>query len=197
MILEGIITTLNPDGDVNISPMGPQVDAEMRSLVLKPYRTSTTYQNLKRHGEGVFHVTDDVLLLAQAAVGRPDPPPQLIPAKSIKGMILTDACRWYAFRVRSLDDQQERTEIVVDIVDSGRQRDFLGFNRGKNAVLEAAILATRTHLLPPEQIFAQFESLRVLVGKTGGEQEHAAFQFLADYVRRTLNELRNEETLTP
>ena len=32
-------------------------------------RTSTTYAQLKRTGQGVFHVTDDVELLAQAAVG--------------------------------------------------------------------------------------------------------------------------------
>lgn len=196
MILEGIVTTLNADGTVNISPMGPRVDASMQSFVLKPYRTSTTYQNLKRHGEGVFHLTDDVLLLAQAAVGKPDPFPPVFPAERIQGMILADACRWYAFRVKSLDDQNERTEIVVDVVDTGRVRDFVGFNRGKNAVLEAAILATRIHLLPAEQIFAQFESLRVLVEKTGGEPEHAAFQFLVDYVRRSLGELRDEETVT-
>jgi hypothetical protein len=135
----------------------------------------------------VFHVTDDVLLLAQAAVGKPNPTPPLQPAAKVNGMILADACRWYAFTVRSLDDRNERTEIVADVVDSGKTRDFLGFNRGKNAVLEAAILATRTHLLPAEQIFAQFEALRALVEKTGGQQEHAAFRFLDDYVHRTLS----------
>ncbi len=191
MILEGIVTTLNADGEVNISPMGPRVDADMQSLVLRPYRTSTTYQNLKRHGEGVFHVTDDVRLLAQTAVGKPDPVPRLVAATSVRGAILADACRWYAFRVHSLDERNERTEIVAAIVDSGTIRDFLGFNRGKNAVLEAAILATRTHLLPAEQIFAQFEALRMLVEKTGGQQEHAAFQFLEDFVRRTLSPERS------
>ena len=29
--------------------------------MLRPFHTSTTYQNLKARGEGVFHVTDDVL----------------------------------------------------------------------------------------------------------------------------------------
>jgi uncharacterized protein len=188
MILEGIVTTLNADRSVNISPMGPRVDDEMRSFTLKPYRSSTTYQNLKRHGEGVFHVTDDVLLLAQAAVGQPSPPPPLISARGIDGCVLAEACRWYAFRVRSLNDEQERTEIVVDVVESGRLRDFFGFNRGKNAVLEAAILATRTHLLPPSEILAQFQSLKILVDKTGGEREQTAFQFLETYVNRALEE---------
>ena len=52
-------------------PDGPRVDSadSMERFVLRPYRTSTTYQNLKARGEGVLHVTDDVLLLAQAAIG--------------------------------------------------------------------------------------------------------------------------------
>ena len=56
MILEGIVTTLSPDGVLNIAPMGPQIDAEMslRSFVLRPYRTSTTYCNLKATGARRF-----------------------------------------------------------------------------------------------------------------------------------------------
>ena len=69
MILEGIVTTLNSDGTVNVAPMGPEVDESLTRLVLKPYQTSTTYGNLQRAGQGVFHVTDDVELLARAAIG--------------------------------------------------------------------------------------------------------------------------------
>ena len=60
--------------------MGPLVDEDMTRLVLRPYQTSRTYQNLKRTGQGVFHVTDDVELLAHAAVNRLEPLPALIPA---------------------------------------------------------------------------------------------------------------------
>jgi hypothetical protein len=70
MILEGIVTTLNGDRSVNVAPMGPIVDETMQTLLLRPFQTSTTYRNLKRTGCGVLHVTDDVLLLAQAAINR-------------------------------------------------------------------------------------------------------------------------------
>ena len=76
MILEGIVTTVNVDATTNISPMGPLVDAAMTRIVLRPYQTSTTYQNLRRAGEGVLHVTDDVWLLVQAAVSQPQPTPR-------------------------------------------------------------------------------------------------------------------------
>jgi hypothetical protein len=186
MILEGIVTTRNPDGTINISPMGPHVDASMERLVLRPYQTSTTYQNLKRTREGVFHVIDDVLLLAQAAVGQPDPIPRMIDAPAIDGAILSDACRWYAFRVESLDDRAERTEIIARVIDRGTIRDFFGFNRAKHAVVEAAILATRTAFLPAEEIRREFERLAVPVEKTGGPQEHEAFEFLQRYIEQAL-----------
>ena len=182
MILEGIVTTLNADGTANISPMGPEVDASMRQMVLKPYRTSTTYHNLKRTGQGVFHVTDDVELLAHSAVGTLDPPPELITCRAVDGCILAGACRWYALRLVSLDDRQDRTRIVCDVVDQGRLRDFFGFNRAKHAVLEAAILATRLNFLNPDNVLQEFERLRPAVDKTGGSAEQRAFQFLYDFV---------------
>ena len=186
LILEGIVTTISPDDAVNISPMGPRVDASFTRLELRPYQTSTTYRNLKRTGQGVFHVTDDVELLAQAAVGQPDPLPPLTPADVVEGKIISSACRWYAFRVRSLDDRQERTEIVCDVVDSGTLREFFGFNRAKHAVLEAAILATRVDFLPAGDILAEFERLKVLVDKTGGPSEHRAYDGLWSVVRQRM-----------
>jgi hypothetical protein len=189
VILEGVMTTINANGTVNISPMGPRVDESLRQFVLRPYRTSTTYVNLKRTGHGIFHVTDDVGLLAQAAVGTPDPPPAMDPfveteagPKPVEGHILRGACRWYALRVGSLDDRQERTEIVCDVAEWGRLRDFFGFNRAKHAVVEAAILATRTEFLPADDVLGEFEKLRVMVEKTGGPSEHRAFEFLHRYV---------------
>ncbi|MGD9721196.1 MAG: DUF447 domain-containing protein [Pirellulales bacterium] len=182
MILEGIITTTNPDGSANISPMGPRVDESLRQFVLRPFTTSTTYRNLKRTGVGVFHVTDDVELLARAAVGPPEPLPALKAAQAVRGWILPEACRWYALRVRTLDDSQDRTEIVCDVVEQGWLRDFFGFNRGKHAVVEAAILATRVQLLDRDYILAEFDRLRVLVDKTGGPAEQRAFEFLQNHV---------------
>src|SRR6266511_2454879 len=114
MILEGIVTTISSSGALNVAPMGPRVDARMERFLLRPYRTSQTYTNLKEYGEGVLHVTDDVLLLARAAVGSVMPP--LVPAEHVRGFVVADSCRWYEFRVASLDDHEERTSIVVETV---------------------------------------------------------------------------------
>ena len=182
MILEGIVTTLNAQGTPNISPMGPNVDDQLNRFSLQPYRSSLTYQNLKQNGQGVLHVTDDVELLARAAVKQLDPLPTLQPTTAIDGVILSDACRWYAFRVTELDDSQERTRIECEVVDRGRLRDFFGFNRAKHAVVEAAILATRTQFLPAAEIRAEFDRLAVIVKKTAGDQERRAFDFLREFI---------------
>ena len=181
-ILEGIVTTQNEDGTVNISPMGPIVDASVSQFLFRPYCTSTTYKNLKRASAGVFHITDDVLLFAQAALGQPDPLPEL------EGLVLTDACRWYAFDIDTLDDSQERTHITAHTVKQGHNRDFLGFNRAKHAVLETAILATRVHLLPAADILAELDRLRSPVEKTASSAEIQAFDFLCRKIDLALSQ---------
>jgi len=183
MILEGLMTTINPDGTPNVSPMGPRVDAELQTFVLRPFQTSTTYRNVKRTGCGVFHVTDDVEMLARAAVGKLAPLPPLVKADGFDGFVISGACRWFALRTETLDDSAPRTTITMRAAACGTLRDFFGLNRAKHAVVEGAILATRLHLLPRSEILAQFEALRPLVEKTGGEAEHRAFAFLEEFVR--------------
>jgi hypothetical protein len=188
VILEGIVTTLSLGGALNVAPMGPRIDPDlsMAQFVLRPFHTSTTYHNLKARGEGVFHVTDDVLLLAQTAIGTaPCPMPAARAADVVAGQILTDACRYYEFRVIELDDREERTSILVETVAQGRQREFFGFNRAKHAVVEAAILATRVHWLPLDEMLVEFRKLAVLVDKTGGPRERAAFTLLHRHIRET------------
>jgi hypothetical protein len=189
-LLEGVVTTLNSDSSPHIAPMGPIVDTRFERLLLRPFRTSVTYQNLKRAGEGVLHVTDDVELMARAAIGRLERLPALRRADAVNGVILADACRWYAFRVESLDDSAERTAIVARVVDRGRMRDFFGFNRAKHAVIEAAILATRIDFLDHDYLLAELERLAPPVAKTGGHEERRAFDFLRQYVLEKLNDAR-------
>jgi hypothetical protein len=194
VILEGIVTTVSPEGALNIAPMGPQVDPPLRRFVLRPYRSSTTYRNLKARGEGVLHVTDDVLLLARTAIGVPvEAEAATRPAEVVAGRILVESCRYYEFRVIDFDDRSERTNLVAETLAEGRFRDFFGFNRAKHAVVEAAILATRVSFLPLEEVFADYQKLAPLVEKTGGPAEREAFSLLT----RHLHEAARQRGLDP
>jgi hypothetical protein len=182
VILEGIVTTLSLQGMLNIAPMGPRFDPAMSRFVLRPFRSSTTYRNLKASGVGVLHITDDVLLLARTAIGVPVEPATR-PAEAVAGRVLVEACRYYEFRVIDCDDHEERTTLTAETVAQGWLRDFFGFNRAKHAVVEASILATRVSLLPLEEIFADFRRLAPLVEKTGGPAEREAFSLLGQHLQ--------------
>ncbi len=186
MILEGILTTRNADGSPRIAAMGAAVDdprqGPIERMRLRPFTITTTFANLKRTRVGVFHLTDDVGLLARAALGRLDCPPRLLPAEVVEGDIVADASGWYALRVERIEEWQPRAEIEAKVVAAGRLRDFVGLNRAQHAIVEAAIVATRLQLIPPEQVRADLARLAVLVEKTGGPAERGAWEFVAAYV---------------
>jgi uncharacterized protein len=191
LLIEGVMTTLSQgDGTaasrVNIAPMGPIVDDAFTRFVFRPFKTSSTYRNLKATGQGVFHIVDDALLIARAAVSKVTPGPELpvTPASHVEGLVLTNACRYHELRVESLDDASDRTTIVMTCVHTSRLRDFAGFNRARHAVLEAAILATRLHLTGSEPVLREYERLMVMVSKTGGPREHQAMTELWAHVTK-------------
>ena len=188
MILEGLVTTTDPAGAMHLAAMGPQVDATVayghtiERLLLKPFASSQTGGNLLRLPEGVFHVTDDALLLARVVTGTLATPPASRPATAVRGWVLDDACRAYEFKVVEADTSQERLRLEAEVLAVHEGRPFLGFNRARHAVVEGAILVTRLHLLGAEEVRRQLCDLAVLVEKTGGPSEHEAFRLLEEKV---------------
>lgn len=179
MIVESILTTMDPAGEVNFAPMGVEWGED--EIVIKPYRQTTTYPNLRDTGSAVVNLTDNVLLFARAAIASPEYPWR--PAERVRGAVLEDVCSWRELEVVELDDSRERTRFRARVVHRGFAREFIGFNRARHAVLEAAILATRTRFLPMEHILAEYERLQVLVEKTAGPVEQEAMELLSGYVR--------------
>lgn len=201
MILEALVTTLNADGSVNVAPMGPRVEGgeetgTLRTFLLRPFRSSTTYRNLARHPEGVLHVTDDVLMIARSAIGL-DPEAETFAAGVVRGRVISGACRYHEFRAWEIDDRQDRVEIRCETVASGVLREFFGFNRAKHAAIEAAILATRIGLLDPGPIAEELRRLASPVEKTGGPREFEAFRLIVDHVRRKARELGHPDLEWP
>lgn len=183
MILEGLVTTRNADGSMHLAPMGPRMTADGRSFLLRPFPTSHTFQNLQRERAGVLHITDDVLLLAMAAVNQA-PNPATFASQMVSGYVLANACRYLEFTVAELDESQQRMQLHCVVVHQATLREFFGLNRAKHAIVEAAILATRMHMIPRDEVLAEYRKLAVLVEKTGGPAEHEAMQFLSRYVEQ-------------
>jgi hypothetical protein len=183
-ILETVLTTINPDGSVNCAAMG--VEWGEPRIVIKPYRGTRTLRNLQATRAAVVNVTDDILLLSQAALGDPHPPTRR--AASVDGAILDAACSWREVRVEAVDDHAPRARVTALVVDRGAGREFLGLNRASYAVLEASILASRARMLPAEEIAAEIQRLQVLVDKTGGPREREAMAYVTRHVRAVIGD---------
>ena len=179
MIIETIVTSEGPDGSVNFAPMGVEWSDDV--LVLKPFLETTTFRNVTATRRAVVNLTDDVMLFARAALSDPEFPS--VPAAVVRGVVLEAACSWREVEVVRVDDTPPRSRIETRVVHRGFRREFIGFNRARHAVLEATILATRTHLLPAEQIRDELARLQVIVDKTASPREQEAMAFVTEYVR--------------
>ena len=181
MIVESIVTTIADDGTVNCAPMG--VEWGENAIVLKPFLETATYRNVLATRTAVVNLTDDVRVFARAAIANPQYP--TTPATVVRGVVLTDCCSWRELEVRTLDSTPPRSRIETTVVHHGTRREFVGFNRARHAVLEAAIYATRLHLVPRAFIDGEIARLQVIVDKTAGPHEREAMSLLTEYIRAT------------
>jgi len=179
VIVETIVTTVGTDDTVNCAPMG--VEWGDAAIVLKPFLDTATYRNVAATGAAVVNITDDVLLFARAAVS--NPPHPTVPASVVRGVVLADCCSWRELEVLSIDTAPPRSRIRTLVVHRGVKREFIGFNRARHAVLEAAIYATRLHILERPFVESELARLQVIVDKTAGPREVEAMALLTDFIR--------------
>jgi hypothetical protein len=150
-------------------------------IVLKPFLETATYRNVVATQAAVVNLIDDARVFARAAISNPEYLTR--PAATIRGAVLAGGCSWRELTVRSIDSTPPRSRIEMGVVHRGVTREFIGFNRARHAVLEAAIYATRLHLLAPEFIDGEMARLQVIVDKTAGPAEQEAMALLADFIR--------------
>jgi hypothetical protein len=182
-LIETVVTTTGGDGVVNCAAMGVRWGDE--ELVFWPFDATRTLRNLRAHGEAVVHLTDDVLLFVQAALGHPRP--AMRPASAIAGSVIEDANSWREVVVTEITpmgthpSELQRSRVRARVVAAGTgPRQPLGLCRARHAAVEASILASRLKWLGAEQVWAELARLQELVDKTAGPNERAAM----DYVRR-------------
>jgi len=186
MIIETVVTTLEANGDPNFAAMGVVWGEE--TITVRPFTNTRTYRNLVRSGEAVVNVTDNVLIFAKSALSRETF--ASFPAKVVRGVVLADACRWREVRRRPRPGAGRdavapgRADLGVAVVGGGELRPFSGLCRGKHAVVEASIIASRIRFFPIAEALAEIERLDALVRKTGGADERAAMQFIRERIGR-------------
>jgi hypothetical protein len=180
MIIETIFSTLDEARKANFAPMGIVWDQE--SVIVRPFRSTQTCRNLISSHHGVANLSDNVLAYVQC--GLFDTTLPSFPAITVPGVVFQGTCSWLELEVTGHGGSDERAEFQCRVLHKGRQRDFLGFCRAGNAVIEMAILATRLAFCDRKQVLNDLNHYMKIVEKTGGETEKQAMQLIYDYIQK-------------
>jgi uncharacterized protein len=180
-ILESVVVTKAEDG-WHMVPFG--LIQENVDFTVAPFRPSPSIDNLQRHPFLSAAAPADIRVLAGCVTGRREWP--MLPCERIDGMRLADAYSHAELEVVAFVDDPMRPRFRCRIVHTAMHRPFLGYNRAQAAVLEAAILSTRLHLLPAEKINAEMEYLRIAISKTAGPAEEEAWSWIEEKIGSAL-----------
>jgi len=171
MIRECVVTTVGADGRAHLAPLG--LIEEGDHWIIAPFRPSTTLANLEATRQATASFIDDMRIIAGCVTGKKDWPLAAIhdwPAPRL------DAALSHAeLEVEHVELDATRPRFFCKVRRIEAHRPFLGLNRAKAAVLEAAILATRLHMLPREKIESEIAYLTIAIDKTAGANEREAW----------------------
>jgi len=178
VILESIVVTQDSMAVTHITPLGIQMDGEI--AVLAPFRPSRTLDNLIANGNATVNFTDDVRVFAGCLTGRRDWP--LAPSQAVITPYLANALTHLEVAVERIDEDALRPRLHCRVLREASHAPFRGFNRAQAAVVEAAILVSRLHMLPADKVDAERAYLTIAVEKTAGPRELEAWSWLRDRI---------------
>jgi hypothetical protein len=181
MIRETIVTTVSTAGAVHVAPLGIIQDGE--GWIIAPFHPSTTLDNLRAVPFAVANYTDDVRVFAGSLTGRRDWPTTA--AEGVPVPRLAGALAHAELAVSRIAEDDQRPRFHCRVVTLAIHAAFRGFNRAQAAVIEAAILVSRLHMLPRHKVEAEMAYLEIAVGKTAGPAEQEAWNWLAEKVHAT------------
>ena len=189
---------------MHIAPIGPHVNIELTAWTLKPFQSSTSFSNLRTHNRCVFHVIDNSFLMASAVLGFCNEPsksqtkssfdptvlqqiPSLVQADfdPACGWILQSSCRYFGLQVQDWDLTEPRATANCKLTTQRELRPFWGWNRACHSILELSILASRVHMLEKKFIDEELAKHKIIIDKTAGPNEQAAWEMLFTHLSET------------
>jgi len=139
-IIEAILTTLNWDGSINAAPMGV-TRVEPKRISVRPYRSTTTCENLRRDGHACVNTTGrPELFFATAFKGTHA---GIFPQPIFDGLAMIDADASIFLELSEEGGEQERPTF------SGKPSSVMisenlppAYSRGRSQAIDAVIIAT-------------------------------------------------------
>ncbi|GJD72968.1 DUF447 domain-containing protein [Methylobacterium goesingense] len=182
LILETVVTTTARDGALHLVPFGLIQDGA--DWILAPFRPSPTILNLADNPVFAASSPSDVRVIAGAVTGRRDW--ATLPCERIAGRRLAESFGHAEFEVAAIEDDPVRPRYRGRMVHAAAHIPFIGYNRAQAAVLEAAILSTRLHMLEPDKILTEMRYHAIAIAKTAGPAEREAWDWIEDKVAAAL-----------
>jgi uncharacterized protein len=178
LIHECVLTTLSPEGRPHIAPLGLIDDGDY--WIAAPFRPSKTLFNLEHSRKLTASFTDDARVFAGLVVGQ-----RCFPLTDIEGWPaprLSCALAHAELEIARIEEDEVRPRFFCRVKHTESHRPFLGMNRARAAVLEAAILATRLKMLSPEKIDSEVAYLKIAIDKTAGPAEREAWEMVMEKI---------------
>lgn len=178
LIHECVVTTLSSVGKPHIAPLG--LVEEGGFWIIAPFRPSATLFNLSQTTKLTASFTDDARVFAGLVVGRRSFP--LTDIENWPAPRLSTALSHAELEVARVEDDEMRPRFFCRVRRMEAHRPFLGMNRARAAVLEAAILATRLDRLPREKVENEIAYLTIAIEKTAGPAEREAWDMVMEKI---------------
>jgi len=179
MIRETIVTTMDASRTIHFAPIGIIADGD--GWIIAPFHPSTTLNNLRAVPYAVANFSDDVRVFAGCLTGRNQWPTAT--CEKIAVPRLAAALAHAELEVTRISEDEQRPRFHCRVLRSAAHAPFQGFNRAQAAVIEAAILVSRLHMMPREKIEREIAYLEIAVSKTASAAEQQAWNWLTDAIK--------------
>ena len=184
VIFENVVTTVDADGRPHVAPMGVRFQGQGQggSVVLMPFKPSTTYDNIMATRHAVLNIVTDTRVFAGCVTGRKSWPVE--PTDNVPGVRLACALSHIELRLAQATEDAQRPVLRMARVHEETHAPFVGFNRAQSAVIEGAILISRLRMLAPAKVDTEMAYLQIAIDKTAGPEEQEAWAWLVEAVAR-------------
>ena len=180
VIIEAVLTTLNSDKTPHFSTAGVKLNADIVEFYL--YKSSKTAENLINTKKGVINITDSALHIVKSALSEPDF--EVHKTADTNCFYLKNSCRYLEFNAAEAAEKKEKYLIRADIISRNNLREYIGFNRASNLLVEAAVMASRIGISCSSEEARNFlQKNRRIIIKTAGAAEIKCYNFLKKYLK--------------
>lgn len=177
-INEVIVTTKSIDDQPNAAPIG--LIRRNGRVTVRVYNESHTCTNIKDTGLLAVNIIDDPVVFVQSALEDLDKEKFefIETGTGINFPVLASSYGWVIFKAEITEGDIATTAELEFITGNVKSMGIRPINRGFNAVIEAAIYATRYKVFNDETFLSKIKSYKAIINKCGGHSEKEAYRLI-------------------